>query len=244
MVRTDTFFFAGFAQFTMILESRILYQNSVCVVVNKLKGESTQGAKDGIVNLPKKLAAELGVNNEITQAVHRIDVPVTGCVLFALNKESLAFLNDVFAGKTSMSVEKRYWAIVEKPSFILPESGELVHWIETNVKLNKSFAYNDDGQGRKKATLFYRITGEGKNYLFLEIKLLSGRHHQIRAQLAATGIRIKGDVKYGAKRGEKDGGIRLHARYLSFPNPLNKNEKICVTADPPQMDNLWKDFIY
>ena len=222
------------------LKSRILYQNQVCIVVNKFKGEAVQGAKEGMGNLIKALKKFLGVN--FVQAVHRIDVPVTGCSLIALNKTVFTFLSDAFAGKKNLSVEKRYWAIVEKPPFILPENGKLVHWIETNIKINKSFAYNDDSPGRKKAVLQYHITGEGQNYLFMEIKLLSGRHHQIRAQLAASGLHIKGDVKYGAKRSEKSGGIRLHARYLSFPNPLNKSEIISVTADPPQMDNLWQQF--
>ena len=250
---------------------RILYQNPACIVINKLKGEAAQGGKEGIVNLPKELRSFL--NSDFVQAVHRVDVPVTGCVLFALTKNSLAFLNDSFARETTLqkarettlqdargttlqkagegaiSVEKRYWAIVEKTPELPVENGEqlskgeLLHWIETNVGKNKSFAYNEKGKGRKRAALRYTVTGEGKNYLFLEIELLSGRHHQIRAQLAAIGLHIKGDIKYGAKRNEKDGGIRLHARCLSFPNPLNTAEKITVTADPPVMDNLWTDFI-
>ena len=226
------------------LESRILYQNAACIVVNKLKGEAVEGAKQGMTDLPLLLTAMLGEEAELVQAVHRLDVPITGCALFALDRKSLAFLNDAFAGKGGSScVEKTYWAILEKPRSSLPESGELVHWIETTGNLNKSFAHNENGPGRKKASLYYKITGEGRNYLFAEIKLLSGRHHQIRAQLAAIGLRIKGDLKYGAKRSEKSGGIRLHARSLSFPNPLNKSEIIHITADPPEMDNLWGDFI-
>jgi 23S rRNA pseudouridine1911/1915/1917 synthase len=224
----------------MIL-NRILYQSTACVVVNKQKGEAVQGTKDGMDNLIKILKESL--NADFVQAVHRIDVPVTGCTLFALTKPSLAFLGDVFAGKKGKAVEKRYWAIVEKPPSLPPQSGELVHWIEINPRSNKSFAYNEDGPGRKKASLYYRITGQGKNYLFVEVELLSGRHHQIRAQFAAAGLRIKGDVKYGAKRSEKDGGIRLHARFLSFPDPLDHGRKISVTAEPPQMDNLWEAFV-
>jgi len=242
----------------IIIQNRILYQSNACIVVNKQKGEAAQGvriaaqgvriaaqgAKEGIVNLPKELAKMLGVNRDTVQAAHRIDVPVTGCCLFALTKPALAFLYDVFAGKYDTPVEKQYWAIAEKPKNPVLKDGTLTHWIETNQKHNKTFVYNEEGSGRKKAVLHYRITGEGDNYLFLEVKLLSGRHHQIRAQLAAIGLYIKGDVKYGAKRSEKDGGIRLHARSLSFPNPLNPGEKIIVTADPPQMDNLWEAFIH
>jgi 23S rRNA pseudouridine1911/1915/1917 synthase len=232
----------------MSVKSRILYQSEACVVVNKLKGEAVEGATGGMVDLPKELAALFGVKVEIIEAVHRLDVPVTGCALFALAKPALSFLNAAFAEASAASapssqVEKIYWAVIEKPSRPPPESGELVHWIEAVSENNKSFAFNKEGPSRKKAVLRYRITGEGRNYLFVEIKLLSGRHHQIRAQFAAEGLHIKGDLKYGSKRSEKDGGIRLHARELAFPDPLNKGEIIRVTAEPPQMDNLWAGFV-
>jgi len=220
---------------------RILYQNNGCLVVNKLCGETVQGTLEGAESLIKKIKNESSIKAEIVQAVHRLDVPVTGCVLIALTKDSLSFLGNAFAAKGTI-IKKTYWAVIEKPKSALPESGELIHYIETNSKTNKSFAYNEDAAGRKKASMSYRITGEGDNYLFLEVQLHSGRHHQIRAQLKAAGLHIKGDVKYGAKRSEKTGGIRLHARSLSFPNPLNKNEIIAITADPPIMDNLWLSF--
>ena len=223
--------------------NRILYQSPACIVINKLKAEAVEGAGQGMTDMPKELAKVLPVDTELVEAVHRLDVPVTGCSLFALTKPALVFLNNAFSGKSALNVEKRYWAIVEKPSRVMPESGELVHWIETISAGNKSFAYNKDGPRRKKASLRYRITGEGRNYLFLEIELFSGRHHQIRAQLAALGLHIKGDLKYGAKRSEKNGGIRLHARSISFPCPLKKTERINVTADPPEIDNLWEAFI-
>jgi len=229
------------------LEKRILYQSTTCIVVNKLKGEAVEGAFGSAVNLPKALSALLPSNTELVEAVHRLDVPVTGCALFALSKDALVFLNDAFAGRNAAPVKKLYWAIAEKPSRPISENvisgAELVHWIETNTKKNKSFAYNENAPGRKKASLRCRVTGEGDNYLFLEIELLSGRHHQIRAQLAKEGLYIKGDLKYGAKRSEKEGGIRLHARSLSFPNPLNKTEIICVNAEPPELDNLWRSMI-
>lgn len=223
----------------MTIQSRVLYQSDACIVVNKLKGEAVEGAHGKIVNLQRDLKTFL--NTDFTEAVNRIDVPVTGCSLFALTADSNVFLNNAFAGKNG-TVKKLYWAIVEKPSCHLLENGELIHWIETNSRNNKSYAYNESAVGRKKAVLRYRVTGEGINYLFIEVELLSGRHHQIRSQFAAAGLHIKGDLKYGAKRSEKTGGIRLHARYLSFPNPLNKSERISVTADPPEMDNLWKEF--
>jgi len=222
------------------IKSRMLYQSAVCVVVNKLKGEAVEGASKGMVDLPKELAVVLGTNVELIEAVNRLDVPVTGCALFALTKKALSFLNSAFSGD---AVQKIYWAVVEKPSRPLAKDGELVHWIESSSEKNKSFAYNEEGRGRRKASLRYKTIGEGTNYLFLEIELFSGRHHQIRAQFSAIGVHIKGDLKYGSKRSEKSGGIRLHARSLSFPDPSNKNEKITITADPPEIDNLWEAFM-
>jgi len=230
---------------TLPVKSRILYQNSACVVINKLTGEAVEGATGGMVDLPKEIAKVFGEKTEVIEAVHRLDVPVTGCALFALTKTALSFLNAAFAGEASLPspVEKTYWAVIEKPSRPLPESGELIHWIETNSDKNKSTAHKKDGPNRKKATLRYRITGEGQNYLFVEVQLLSGRHHQIRSQFAAEGLHIKGDLKYGAKRSEKNGGIRLHARALFFPDPLKKSEIVRITADPPVIDNLWEGML-
>ena len=234
---------------TVPLQSRILYRSAACVVVNKLKGEAVEGAGKGMRDLGEELALLLAENDGIPVAVNRLDVPVTGCALFALTKPALSFLNAAFAGETHVrSVEKQYWAVVEKPAVMPHEKAnrefvEIAHWIAANPSTNKSLAFKEDGPGRKKAALRYMITGEGRNYLFVTIEPLSGRHHQIRAQLAAIGLHIKGDLKYGAKRSEKTGGIRLHARSLSFPDPLNRSEKIRVTADPPQMDNLWGAFL-
>ena len=234
------------------LQQRLLYQSTACVVINKIKGEAVEGASENMVDLPKALSSLLPVNTELIEAVQRLDVPVTGCALFALTKDALVFLNDLFsgkafAGKSETAVKKIYWAIAEKPSRAINEdifSGEeIVHWIETNTQKNKSFAYGEQAPGRKKASLRLRKTGEGDNYLFLEIELLSGRHHQIRAQLAKEGLHIKGDLKYGAKRSEKGGGIRLHARSLSFPDPLKKDGRIRVTANPPEPDNLWQSMM-
>jgi len=228
---------------SMPLVSRILYLGKDCVVVNKLSGEAVEGAGQGMGDLPGQLALALaekvGVPElERPEAVQRLDVPVTGCALFALTKPGLSFLNDVFV---SGKAEKRYWAVVEKPDRLPPESGELVHWIRFDKGKNKSFAHDTAGPGRKKAVLRYRLAGEGRNYLFFEIELLTGRHHQIRAQFARLGLHIKGDLKYGARRSEKTGGIRLHARSLSFPDPAGSGP-ISVQADPPVMDGLWEAF--
>jgi 23S rRNA pseudouridine1911/1915/1917 synthase len=229
------------------LENRILFVNDDVIVVNKAAGEAMEGAVQGMTDLAALLAERFGAEKGFAPtAVHRLDVPVTGCALFARNAGAAAFLNKSFSRNVSQDgrAEKYYWAIVElSPSFsALPDTGELVHWIQSNVKKNKSTAY-DKPQGRcREAILRYRIRGRGRNYGFMELELVTGRHHQIRAQLAVLGAHIKGDLKYGAKRSEKTGGIRLHARSLYFPDPSVKGSFIRVSADPPVMDNLWKDF--
>lgn len=220
-------------------ESRILFRNAACVVINKLPGEAVEGAGPNMGDLPKLLTEYLHINKAV--AVNRLDVPVSGCVLFALNPQALSFLNTAFVRN---QVEKRYWAALElpPPSMEIPESGELVHWIETDRQRNKSFACNEENKGRKKAILRYRILGQSDHYMFWEIELVTGRQHQIRAQLAAKGLCIKGDLKYGARRSEKNGGIRLHAFSLAFPDPLNAGQRIEVKSPPPEPDNLWKAF--
>jgi len=231
------------------MRERVLFQNEACLVLNKLPGESS----------------ELFVERELFQ-VHRLDTPVSGCLLLAKNQEAAAFLGAAFTRSECArpeiapsdeslkisGVEKQYWAIIEKTPKEFPAEAELIHWVYENKELNKSFTVSwEEGKAPqkrgyappKKAVLRYRVTGQGTHYIFLEIDLVTGRHHQIRAQLAALGLHIKGDLKYGAKRSEKGGGLRLHARSLAFPNPLNPGEIIYVTADPPVLDSLWLAFI-
>jgi 23S rRNA pseudouridine1911/1915/1917 synthase len=210
------------------------------MVINKLSGESSEFPDLDPVNK----------NGRFPVPVHRLDIPVSGCLLLARTPEAAAFLSAAFASHAP-SVEKRYWAIIEKShaaNALLP-AGELVHWLSIDRKTNKSFAFPLDKSpqaGRsarhKKAILRYKTIGQGKHYLFLEIDLITGRHHQIRAQLAALGLHIKGDLKYGAKRSEKSGGIKLHAFSLAFPNPLMPDETIKVETLPPKTDSLWAAF--
>jgi len=245
------------------LASRILYCDASCVVVNKIAGEAVEGAGKGMADLPKLLAAELSAPNyppafpekdalPLPTAVHRIDVPVSGCAAFARTGAALCFLNDTFSGGSAI---KQYWAIVEMtandPFPEGAESAEYIHWVQFDPKRNKSIAHNEPGPGRKKAVLRCRLAGRGERYLFLEIDLITGRHHQIRAQLERLGLRIKGDLKYGARRSEPAGGIRLHARSLSLPDPGRdpadghlggSNKRITVQADPPLQDSLWQAF--
>lgn len=184
-------------------------------------------------------------------AVHRLDAPVSGCVLFARTRSAFTAASALFAqGGDVGGVAKRYWAIVETPESSLNrgslrpllDAGELVHWIYRDGRRNKSAAFDSSGPGRKRGILRCRIAGHGERYLFLEIDLVTGRSHQIRAQLAALGLHIKGDLKYGARRSEPRGGIRLHGRSLAFRNPLPEGETIRVTAPPPIRDRLWEDF--
>ena len=234
------------------LEERILFVNDDLAAVNKLAGEAMEGAGKGMTDLGALLAEYPGTAGAVPpEAVHRLDVPVTGCALFARNREALAFLGRAFAGRVKGArVEKRYWAVVEKPKSGKPaETGEMIHRIEVDSARNKSRACSlEDGRGSSafprggKGILRYRIRGEGINYLFMEIELVTGKHHQIRAQFAAEGLHIKGDLKYGAARSEKNGGIRLHARSLAFPDPARPENVIRITALPPFMDRLWHDF--
>jgi 23S rRNA pseudouridine1911/1915/1917 synthase len=229
-----------------IESARILYLSQACVVINKIPGEAVQGAGQGMRKLPQLLGEQIQggpkTRGFLPVAVNRLDVPVSGCCLFARTPQALTFLNAQF---TQGRCEKQYWGIVEKPApaVLVPEAGELVHWIKTDVNRNKSIAYDKPGLKRKQAVLRYRITGYGEHYLFMEIDLITGRHHQIRSQLARLGLHIKGDLKYGARRSEKGGGIRLHAYALGFPNPSEKGTMLRLTALPPFQDRLWDSFL-
>ncbi len=227
--------------------ARILHLDANCAVVDKRAGEAMEGASEGLVDLPQALAARIGsgknaAGNEFgPTAVHRLDVPVTGCALFARTPAALAFLNTCFAeGKA----RKIYWAITELPKtgVVVPDAAELVHHIAVDGRHNKAYAHLEAGPERKKAILRYRIVGKGERYLFVEIELITGRHHQIRAQLAAIGLCIKGDLKYGARRSEPAGGIRLYARSLSFPDLDREGAYVQVTAPLPVRDPLWLAF--
>jgi 23S rRNA pseudouridine1911/1915/1917 synthase len=220
------------------LASRILYQSARFIIVNKLPGEAAGNAGPGIARLSDELAALFGAGAFLT-AVNRLDVPVSGCVLFARTHDALAAANALFREN---AVEKRYLAIVETPDAAarLPQNGELVHWLSEDSRRNRSAAFDEPGPGRKRAVLRCRFCGQGDRYTFLEIELVTGRRHQIRAQLAAAGLHIKGDLKYGARRSDQT-GIRLHAFHLAFRDPRGGENGglIRVSALPPVMDRLW-----
>jgi 23S rRNA pseudouridine1911/1915/1917 synthase len=167
--------------------------------------------------------------------VHRLDQPVTGVVLFAKNPEALRGMNEIFQGRR---VKKIYWAVTDAPP--PAEAGTLEHYLSFNPGKNKSYAHSEAGRGGKKAVLRYRLAGKTDRYFLVEIELVTGRHHQIRAQLSAAGCHIKGDLKYGASRSDPGGGIHLHARSLGFVHPIS-GAAVEITAPPPE-DPLWSIF--
>jgi 23S rRNA pseudouridine1911/1915/1917 synthase len=166
---------------------------------------------------------------------HRFDRPVSGLVVFAKTSKALSRLNDMFRDG---DVHKVYWAIVKNEPK-QPE-GELVHWLVRNEKQNKSYAYDREVKDAKKAMLRYRVIGKSDNYTLLEVELMTGRHHQIRCQLAKMGCPIKGDLKYGSPRSNPDGSICLHARRISFVHPVSK---LPIELEAPLPNgNLWSSF--
>ena len=219
----------------------VLYEDNHLILVNKASGEIVQGDKTGDKPLSEIVKEYLKEKynkpgNVFCGVTHRLDRPTTGVVVFAKTSKALSRLNQSFRED---KVDKTYWAIVKNSP--PKHKDNLVHWLIKNEKNNKSTAYDKEKQGAKKAVLHYEIIGKSENYFLLEVNLETGRHHQVRAQFAKIGSPIKGDLKYGANRSNKDGSICLHARSISFIHPVSKT-KIEVTAPVPQ-DNLWQSFI-
>lgn len=219
----------------------VLYEDNHIIVVNKQSGEIVQGDKTGDTPLSDIVKAYLKEKynkpgNVFLGVVHRLDRPVSGIVLFAKTSKALPRLNKLFAGHEK--VRKTYWAIVaNKPP---QESGTLTHWLTRNEKTNTAKAYDREVPNSKKAVLDYQLIAASDRYYLLEIQLHTGRHHQIRCQLAKIGCPIKGDLKYGAPRSNPDGSICLHARHLELEHPVS-HEIISITAPVPQ-DTLWQAF--
>jgi 23S rRNA pseudouridine1911/1915/1917 synthase len=222
------------------LAERILYEDNHLIAVNKLPSEIVQGDRTGDVPLSEDVKRYLKKKynkpgNVYLGVIHRLDRPVSGVVLFARTGKALSRMNDQFRDRKT---KKIYWAVVrERPP---AEEGHLVHYLLRDREKNKSFAYPEEVKNSKRGELLYRLVGHSRSYWFLEITLLTGRHHQIRAQLAAIGCPIRGDLKYGYPRSDPGGGIHLHARELLFEHPVRKKE-IRVVAEPPE-DALWDLF--
>jgi 23S rRNA pseudouridine1911/1915/1917 synthase len=220
---------------------KVLYEDNHIIVVNKQSGEIVQGDKTGDTPLSDIVKTYLKEKynkpgNVFLGVVHRLDRPVSGVVLFAKTSKALPRLNKLFAEHEK--VKKTYWAIVaNKPP---QESGTLTHWLTRNEKTNTAKAYDREVPSSKKAVLDYRLIAASERYFLLEVQLHTGRHHQIRCQLAKMGCPIKGDLKYGAPRSNPDGSICLHARHLELEHPVS-HENISITAPVPQ-DALWRAF--
>ena len=223
------------------MEERILFEDNHLIVMTKKAGELVQGDQTGDIPLAESIKAYLKKKYNKPGAaylgvVHRLDRPTSGVILFAKTSKALRRLNEQFKNRIP---KKKYWAIVTKE--FADQKGTLSHWMTRNTKQNKSKAHIKEVPNSKLAKLQYQRVKDFDHYCLLEINLETGRHHQIRAQLSAMGFPIKGDLKYGASRSNKDGSISLHARLLEIEHPVTK-EVLDFISDP-QREGIWKAFL-
>lgn len=219
---------------------QVIYEDNHLIIVNKNCSEIVQGDKTGdkplsetVKEYIKEKYAKPG--NVFLGVVHRLDRPVSGLVMFARTSKALSRLSEMFRNG---DVHKTYWAIVKnRPP---ADEGELINWLTRNERQNKSYAYDKEVPHSKKAVLEYKLIGHSDRYYLLEINLKTGRHHQIRCQLAKLGCPIKGDLKYGFPRSNPDGGISLLSRQVSFIHPVSK--KLIEVEAPLPNDKLWQSF--
>lgn len=218
----------------------VIWEDNHIIVVNKEAGQIVQGDKTGdkpLSDLVKEYLKEKynKPGNVFCGVTHRLDRPTSGVLMFAKTSKALSRLNEMFRNDR---VEKHYWAIVQQR----PDKPEavLTHYLIKNNRSNRSAAFDTEKPGRKKAVLHYRLIAESERYYLLSVDLKTGRHHQIRTQLAKIGSPLKGDLKYGAKRSNPDGSIGLHARAISFIHPVSK-ENIEIIAPVPN-EKLWRAF--
>lgn len=220
----------------------ILFEDNHLIVINKKVSDIVQGDKTGDTPLSDEIKRYLKEKynkpgNVFVGVMHRLDRPTTGIVIFAKTSKALARMNEMFKEKESL--RKIYWAMVKNcPK---PEKGQLHNYLLKDEKQNKSFVCDKTKTGAKEAILNYTLIAKSDNFYLIEIELLTGRHHQIRAQLAHIGCAIKGDLKYGFPRSNPDAGISLHARKIEFIHPVSK-ENIVIIAPTPTNDKLWKFF--
>jgi 23S rRNA pseudouridine1911/1915/1917 synthase len=218
----------------------ILYEDNHIIIVNKRSSDLVQGDGTGDESLDNIVRAYIKEKYKkpgdvFLRVVHRLARPVSGCVVYARTSKALSRLSELFRTR---EVKKTYWAIVtDRPP---AEEGVLSNWLKKNEQQNKSYVYDKEVKGSKLAELSYVVLARSEKYYLLEVDLQTGRHHQIRAQLAAAKCPIKGDLKYGAPRSNEGGGISLHSRKVTFMHPV-KNEEISVVAPLPD-DRIWKLF--
>lgn len=217
----------------------VLFEDNHIIIINKRAGDITQGDKTGDIPLSEVVKDYLKdkyqkQGNVFLGVVHRLDRPTSGVIIFAKTSKSLERLNKMLRDK---EIQKTYWAVVKNHPE--KEVTTLIHFLKKNPTNNKSAVYNKEIEGSKKAVLHYKVSQKFDNYSLLEINLETGRHHQIRSQLAAIGFPIKGDVKYGFPRTNKDASIHLHARKIEFVHPVSK-ELISIAAPTPD-EVIWNE---
>ena len=219
---------------------QVLYEDNHIIIVYKQSGEIVQGDKTGdkplsetIKEWIKQKYAKPG--NVFLGIVHRLDRPVSGIVVFSKTSKALSRLNNMFRNG---EVRKTYWAMVQTAPN-MPEA-TLTNWLVRNEKQNKSYVYNNEMPNAKQAILKYKTIGQTEHYTLLEVNLLTGRHHQIRCQLAAMGCPIKGDLKYGARRSNPDGSISLLSHKVEFIHPVSKQKIVVVSPLPTE--KVWDNF--
>ncbi len=224
-----------------IINSFVLFEDNHLLVYNKQPGDIVQGDKTGDTPLSEQL--KLYIKNKYNKpgdvylgVPHRLDRPVSGALLFARTSKALTRLNGMLKAGT---IQKTYWAVTSKPP---PQDHDhLIHYLIRNERQNKSYAHTKPIGEAKKSELTYELKMTSDRYYLLKINLLTGRHHQIRAQLSQIGCPIKGDLKYGSPRSNPDGSIHLHARAIEFIHPV-RQEAVKILADPPE-DSLWNHFL-
>jgi 23S rRNA pseudouridine1911/1915/1917 synthase len=216
---------------------QVLFEDNHIIIVNKRAGDITQGDKTG--DKPLSDVVKEYIKDKYNKpglvfigTVHRLDRPTSGIVIFARTSKALERLNKMLREKT---INKTYWALVKNPP--KKTSDTLINFLKKDTKKNKSFVYKKEIEGSKNAILHYTVIKKLENYFLVEIDLETGRHHQIRTQLSHIGSAIKGDLKYGFPRSNKDGSISLHARKIKFTHPVSK-EEIVITAQTPK-DVIW-----
>ena len=223
------------------IASNVLFEDNHLLIINKQPSQIVQGDKTGDQPLSESLKEFIKIRdhkpgNVFLGVVHRLDRPVSGALIFAKTGKALTRLNNMLK---SGEIHKTYWAVVKnKPP---SDHDELVHYLQRNEQKNKSFAFENPKANSQRAELTYHVVAKSNGYYLLEILLLTGRHHQIRAQLAKIGCPVKGDLKYGFNRSNPDGSIHLHSRKIELIHPVSK-KKLEILADPPS-EPLWNHFL-
>lgn len=218
---------------------KVVYEDNHLIIVYKESGEIVQGDKTGDTPLSETVKAYIKDKYHKPGAVflgvvHRLDRPVSGLVIFARTSKALARLNDMFR---RVDIHKTYWAITQNAPPV--EQDTLTSWLQRNERQNKSYVYDKEVPNSKKAVLNYQLRSRSDRYCLIEVELLTGRHHQIRAQLSHIGCPIKGDLKYGAKRSNPDGSISLLSCKVEFVHPVSK--KNIIINSPIPDDKLWRE---